>query len=211
MDLLQFFKQVVDSLKEGGLRYALAGGLIASVYRLERRLTMDLDFLILADSKTQEIATQIIKSFELNPSIIRKADLEGGPLFVRKRRSTKPIMVAGRAKNDPTKIGLDFILPQMPWFEEALERAQSNEIDFGFGPVPSLTVEDVIVSKLLAVKNNVTRFKDLDDLQSIFQAEHDLDLAYLYAQMKKIDVGIPKQIKHLVPKVILAAGRKLGK
>lgn len=209
MELIQFFKQVIDRLEKSKVSYALAGGLVASIYRIEKRLTLDLDFLILSKSKTQEKATQIIKSFGLEPTIITKADLEGGPMFAIKRKSTEPVMIAGRAKNAPDTIGLDFILPQMPWFDSALNRAQNNAIDFGFGPVPSLTVEDIIVAKFLALKNKSTRFKDLDDLQSIFAANHKLDLPYLYHQMKKLDVLVPNQIKELVPNALKQASKKI--
>lgn len=203
MELTQFFTKVIRRLKKEKIRFAVAGGLIASVYRENERLTNDLDFLIFSKSKTRALAEKIITDFKLKPIVIRKADLEGGPMFAIKRKSTKPFMVCGRSSDDKPRIGLDFILPEMPWFQKALERAEINKIDFGIGdPVPSLTVEDVILAKLYAFQNKPHRFNDLDDLQSIFQTGHDLDLAYLCHEMKLLNLVIPKELKSDAPDVL---------
>lgn len=202
MKIDEFLKQVVERLKVQEIRFALAGGVVASIYRAEKRLTMDLDFLILAKSNTFKTAMQIIKDFSLKPVVIRKADLEGGPLFAIKRKSTVPCIISGSTKGDSSKIGLDFILPEMPWFKNAMNRAKHNNIDFGFGPIPCLTVEDIVISKLLSYKNKTTRFKDLDDLQSIFMSNHEIDLSYLYGQMQRLTLNVPDQIKDIVPKAL---------
>jgi hypothetical protein len=212
MDFIQFFKSAVLRLRRDKVRFALAGGLIASIYRSEERLTSDLDFLLFSESRSLSCAEKIIRSFKLTPHIIRQADLEGGPMFAIKRKSTKPFMVCGRAREGKTSIGLDFILPSFPWFEEALKRAEVNQIDFGLGkPVPALTVEDVIISKLYALKNNAHRFKDLDDLQSIFQVGHDLDMTYLSGQMMALQLVIPKELKLVAPAVLRKIRLDAGK
>lgn len=204
MTLAKFFTDVVKTLRKENLLFAVAGGLVASVYRESERLTKDIDFLICATSDTQKKAEKIIKAFDLTPTVIRKADLEGGPMFAIKRQSSLPMMVCGRSKTNPTKIGLDFILPEMPWFKNALERAQHNKIDFGIGAeVPALTVEDVIIAKLYALKNKPQRFQDLDDLQSIFSAHPDLDLAYLNNAFKESALIIPKELAAVAPKELL--------
>ncbi len=61
----------------------------------------------------------------------------------------------------------------------------------------------MIISKLESVKNAVTRFRDLADLQSIFAADHHLDVEYLYAQMQKFELKIPTEIKKGVPGILL--------
>ena len=208
MDLKRFFAKVDGILKKEKVRYAIAGGLAASLYRKEERLTRDLDFLIFSESHTQERATQILVSLGLTPHVIRKADLEGGPLFAIKRKTSEPWIIAGRGETDSTKIGLDFILPEMPWFESALMRAEQNRIDFGFGKVASLTVEDVILSKFFSLKNDQTRFNDLDDLKSILLTQHPLDLAYLSGQMQRLDLVVPKPIEEMVPKALRLVSRR---
>ncbi len=211
MDLKKFFNQVFDLLKKEKVQFALAGGLVASLYRKIERLTKDLDFLILSGPHTQDKACDIIKSMGLKPTLIRKADLEGGPLFAIKRQSTQPYIVAGRGDKDSSKIGLDFILPEMPWFANSLERAQRNNVDFGFGPVPCLTVEDLIIAKLFSLKNDPRRFNDLDDLQSIFDAAPPLDLAYLSGQIQKLKLGIPSLLKASAPRALNLIARKIGR
>lgn len=209
MDLKKFFAEVVRVLKKEKVRYALAGGLVASLYRKEERLTKDLDFLLLAETQSQQKATEIIISFGLKPHIIRKANLEGGPMFAIKRKSTPPYIIAGRSDGDDAKIGLDFILPEMPWFGAALCRAEQNNIDFGIGKVACMTVEDVIVAKFFSYKNDQSRFNDLDDLKSIFLAKRPLDLAYLSGQMQRLGLTVPKPLTAIVPQVLNIVSKKM--
>lgn len=209
MDLIVFFNKVVRVLRASGADYALAGGMVASIYRQNERTTGDLDFLIVSGKRTQKVAFSIIERFGLEPHIIRKADLEGGPMFAIKRRNTTPYIVAGRAKKNEKKIGLDFILPEMPWFGEAIKRAKYNELDFGFGPIPCLTKEDVIISKLYSLQNDGSRFNDLDDLKSIFQAGLDIDLPYVCGQMQRLKLSVPRSLKDIAPKQLLLTSKRV--
>lgn len=208
MDLKSFFKKIVGILKREKVRYALAGGLTASIYRQEERLTRDLDFLIFSEFHPEQKAIEIIRSLDLEPHLVRKADLEGGPLFLIKSKRSAPWIVAGRGPKDSSKIGVDFILPALPWFENALKRAERNTIDFGFGKVPCLTVEDVILSKFFSLRNDPTRFNDLDDLKSIFLVKHPLDLAYLAGEMRRLGLEVPPPVRDLAPKVLHLVSKK---
>lgn len=210
MNIQEFLKKVVGELKRRNIRFGIAGGLVASIYRAEERFTKDLDFLIFSESKTQTVAEEIIKFFGLTPFTIRKADLEGGPLFAVKKKNTSPYIIVGRDKNDPEKIGLDFILPEMPWFQNALDRAEQNKIDFGFDKIPCLTVEDVIIAKFYSYKNDQSRFNDLDDLKSIFSAKHALDLVYLSGQMQRLALKVPKLIQKMVPRELGIISKKIN-
>jgi len=209
MNLKEFLQKVVESLVESKARYALAGGLVASIYRKKERITRDLDFLILADIQTQDTAETIIESFGLTPFVIRKADMEGGPMFAIKKKSTPPYLVAGRSQGDNTKIELDFILPAIPWFDSALDRAELNKINFSFGTIPCLTVEDLILSKFYAVNNDSRRFTDLDDLKSIFEVKHELDLGYLSGQMQKLKFPVPRGIEDLAPDALRIISKRI--
>lgn len=208
MTLTMFLKNIVTHLRQEQIQFALAGGMIASLYRQEERLTQDLDFLILAEPNTLKVAQDIIKHFGLQPNLITKAELEGGPMFAIKRKSTAPYMVVGRGDNSNTQIGLDFILPAVPWFAKALLRAENNMIDFGFAKIPCLTVEDVIIAKVYAVNNSPMRFKDLDDLQSIFKAEHKLDFFYLTEELQKYDLKVSSSLKQVLPKELKSLFKK---
>jgi hypothetical protein len=180
----------------------------ASIYRTEERTTKDLDFLLFAEPRTEQVAKEIITSFGLNPRIATEADLAGGPLFAIKRKSTPANIIVGTNSKDPRAIGLDFILPKIPWAKDAIERAQHNCIDFGFAKIPTMTVEDLIVAKLYAMSPGKQREKDVDDVRSIFSAGHQMDLAYLRGKIKEHSLWIPPALKEDLPKVLLKAVKR---
>jgi len=68
----------------------------------------------------------------------------------------------------------------------AWKRAEHHEVDFGCGRIPVLTVEDVILAKRYAINRSVSRPKDLDDLQSIAEAEHEIDGKYIRFRMEEM-------------------------
>ena len=104
---------------------------------------------------------------------------------------------------------MDILLPEMPWVESALRRGQANQVDFGFGAVPTLTLEDAVLSKLYAL--NRLRAKDLDDLQSIFEADHEVDVPYLAGQMRRIGIVIPRPAAPFLPDWTLKLSRDVAR
>ena len=209
MNLEQTLELVVGILNERGLSYALAGGLAASLYRDELRVTQDIDIVLISDGNTLELAESLLKELKLKPRLARKADLEGGPLFAIKRNNTPPLIVAGRDPQKKEIIGVDFILPAMPWANAAVERAKSNQIDFGFGKVPTISVEDLIVAKLWAICGSKKREKDVDDLRSIFSVGHELDCSYIVGHMQEHLLRIPESLEGDVPEVLVNAAKRI--
>ena len=199
MNLSEQLKTVVELLQINKIRYALAGGLVASLYRQSVRMTADLDLLFFSGPHSETQAKKVLKLLDLESSEIRKAQLEGGPLHAIKNESTPVYLIAGRPAESGTSIGVDFLLPGFPWFGKALERAEENQVDFGFGKIPCLTAEDVILSKLYSISNRKDRFQDFDDIQDIFQAGQNLDLNYLSGQMQNLKLKIPSQLKDCTP------------
>jgi len=197
MTLEELFPRATEALRERGVRFAVAGGFAVDLYRREPRLTMDVDFAILAKGEHVKTAIAIVEALGLQAGVAREADLAGGPWFAIRRQNTEPYMIVGRPSGNPSGAGVDILLPTMPWVESALERAQANEVDFGFGPVPALTLEDAVLSKLHALKR--LRAKDLDDLQSIFEAQKEIDIAYLAGQIRRFAVEIPRQAEPFLP------------
>jgi hypothetical protein len=197
MNLQVFFKKVRAELQKRNISYAMAGGFVASVYRKEPRATEDLDFFFLAKTYEDGVATELIDFFGLKTHIVRKADLEGGPVFAIKNKNTPINMVVGRSNEKP---GLDLILSNIKWSEGIMERAQANKVDFGFGPIPCLTVEDILIAKFYSFANNKTLFKDLDDIQSIFQADNDLDYDYILGRLHELNLWIPKEVVQSTPR-----------
>jgi hypothetical protein len=195
MNLLFRMQQSVELFQNKQIRFALAGGMVASLYRNQPRATADIDFAVwLHDDAT---AKDILNALGLEAHRLRKAQLEGGPAFAIKRENTPVYMLCGRSPG--AEIGVDLILLSVPWVNSALDRAQANAVDFGFGGVPCITAEDLVLSKLYALNNQPTRFMDLDDIRSILEAQSELDWIYLRDQAKHLGLSIPDAIKQWFP------------
>lgn len=145
----------------------------------------------------ETVAGEILKSLGLETHLVRKAQLEGGPAFAIKRENIPVYMLCGRSLG--VEIGVDLILLSVPWVNSALDRAQANAVDFGFGGVPCITAEDLVLSELYALNNQPTRFMDLDDIRSILEAQSEPDWIYLRDQLKHLGLSIPDAIKPWFP------------
>lgn len=211
MSLKSLFKAAVAELRKQRVPFAVAGGFAADLYRLEPRLTMDVDLVILVDDRAMETAKAVIEAIGLRPGIIRRADLAGGPMFAIKRKSTKPCMVVGRKAGDSAGEGVDILLPEIPWVEQAVRRAKNNLVDYGFGPIPALTVEDVIIAKLYALQAADLRAKDMDDLQSIFAAEPKLNMPYIAGQVDRLHLDIKKNAIPFLPTALLDVAKDVAR
>jgi hypothetical protein len=208
MSLESLFKEATRELTAREVQYAVAGGLAASLYRKEPRLTMDVDLVILTEADSVKTAVAVLEAIGLEAGIARQADLAGGPLFAIRRRNTPPCMVIGRLAGKSHPEGVDILLPSMPWARDAVLRAQDNKVDFGFGPVPALTLEDIILAKLYALTAGMPRPKDMDDLQSIFEADGiELDTPYLAGQMKRLKLAVPATTEPFLPTELIALSR----
>ena len=208
MSLETLFKAAATELDKRQISYAVAGGLAASLYRREPRLTMDVDFVILTPSDSAGTAVEVLKTIGLEVGIARRADLAGGPLFAIRRRNTEPCMVVGRDADHQDEEGVDILLPSIPWVGDAVLRAQDNRVDFGFGPVPAITLEDIILAKLYALAAGIPRPKDMDDLQSMYEANGDgVDTAYLAGQMRRFHLAVPATTEPFLPAALVALSR----
>lgn len=208
MDLLEQASRLIERLKKEKLKFALAGGLASSTYRKNKRTTDDLDFLIYSESGTEARAREILTDFGLEIREARKANLEGGPRHAIKRKSSPLYILIGRKEG---LVGIDFILPDMPWFQRALERAQSNQLKFGNLNLPCLSVEDVLIAKFYSLSNDSTRFSDADDIKAIFESQPNIDMGYMVSQMLELTIGVPLSVEKLVPLQILKASKKMRK
>ena len=200
MTLRKRFEEVVSELKSRGCRFAVAGGLAATLYRSEIRATNDADLLILAPAGSDEVAREILESMGFGVAAAKLHDLRRLPRMNKK--SEPPVILVGRESQDSDAPGVDFILPDMPWFTNALENAEKQLVDFGFGPIPTLTVEDLIIAKVSAA-----RPKDIDDLLSIFGHKNEIDLAYLTGEFSRLGLKLPRDVRAHAPKALRVASR----
>lgn len=207
MTIEEIFKRAVAALRSSKLSFALAGGFAASVYRDEERFTKDVDFIVNGDKDTLLLANGVIRELGLNPIVARKADLDGGPMFAIKKGNTPEMVILGR---DKEKIipGVDLLLPSNPWVPLAVERAQSNQIDWGFAEIPTMTIEDVIVSKLIS-SARAEREQDVIDLRSIFRSGNEFDCVYVVARMKEFDAVVPQNLEKDAPTELNRASKRI--
>lgn len=205
------FEEAIATVKARSLNFAVCGGLAVSLYRDQMRVTNDIDLLISGTSNLTQIASEIITDLGLAPNLLRKADLDGGPLFAIKRKTTEVCVIVGRIPGELDAVGLDFLLPTIPWVSDAILRAQKNGVDYGFGEVPTITVEDSIIAKLSSSQRQSGREKDLDDLRSMLRVKRELDLNYLAAQLHRFNVRIPETIVNIFPELLQWSSTTLTK
>ncbi|MFH1263407.1 MAG: nucleotidyl transferase AbiEii/AbiGii toxin family protein [Pseudomonadota bacterium] len=210
MGPIELLESAVRALRKVDCRFAVAGGIAANLFRSEPRLTQDVDLLLLADpiEKTEEIATRFLQKLGFEVGRAKVADLVQAQMMGKK--TTPVVLLVGREKGTKGEGGVDILLPKMAWVQGAIERAQHHRVDFGFGKLPTITIEDFIVSKLFALRDNPSRFKDLDDLQSLFGSNPSLDLVYLAGAFGRYHLTLPRELRRLAPKGIRAAARRPG-
>lgn len=211
-ELYLLFQKCIEALRRHNVTFALGGGLAANVYRNETRDTHDVDVVLIAEDSAQELGEEILKELDLSVGEVTEAQLKGGPLFAIRNRSARVQILVGRVPNDKNKPGVDIILPAMPWAKVAVERAQSNQRDLGLAkPIPVLTIEDLVISKLFAFRDKATRLKDLDDLKAILSNRPTLDNDYLAQRIKEYSLPIPEAIQQYCHYKVLRVARKLSK
>jgi hypothetical protein len=199
MTLHECLERMATRLRAKDVPFAVAGGLAASLYRAQPRFTGDVDLIVALGTADLAKAENLLTEMGFTTGRIRQADFEGGPLFAIKRKTTPVVMVTGRDPTSVGGIGADLLLSALPWVDTALTRALCHTVDFGFGKVPVMTLEDVLLSKLYAFGKSVNRPKDLDDLLSIYETDPKPDLIYLQARIEKLEIRLPPLKKRSLP------------
>lgn len=195
MTPLAVLKAAVTELEKRQVEYCLIGGHAASLYRINERVTVDVDFALVAKpaSDSRAIAEEIIRAVGLNPMVG----------FIPGRRnqnkSGKICLVTSEPEGSRLNGIIDILLPELPWLTDAVTRAQLNRIDLGFDKVPIITPEDLIIAKCYALSGSPDRFQDLDDIREIFRAVNDLDFEYLARKLDQFSLVIPKILKPSLP------------
>ncbi len=195
MTPIKLLQLIEKELRKYQQQYAIAGGLAASYYRKQPRLTNDLDIAINTGSieNSKKSAIKIIENIGYNSAF-------GWIASAEKKLKNPVALVIGSKSKDSFDATIDFLLPVFPWVEKAIVRAQNNLIDYGFSTIPTMTIEDIIIAKTFALNIEAKRFQDLDDLQSIFLAKNELDLSYLVAEFERLKIAVPTSIRANSPK-----------
>jgi len=119
MNLSESLEQISKELLALNVEFAVAGGLAASLYRDQPRLTDDVDLAVAFSVPVVKLEA-ILTKLELSPTRVSEAQLKGGPKHLVKGKLSPIAILVGRAKD---KIGIDLLLPNLSWVETALKRA----------------------------------------------------------------------------------------
>ena len=144
-------KQLLQHL---GIAWVLIGAHAANRYRNSARFTQDIDLLL---ANTGENLTQLRVALEQAGWRVRQADSDGELLRLQ----------------HPALGSADLLVAGTDYQQVAIQRARHELVDATMH-VPVLTVEDVLLHKLIA-----GRYQDLADIEAILATRPVLDRAYL--------------------------------
>jgi hypothetical protein len=188
MRIFNELKRVTKHLRTKPACWAVCGGIAASLYRDLPRFTADIDIAIIdtPELAAKEFAWAVLSEMGYQPKVGFVPDPAGG----RKQRAA---LICAREDSTQMFSGIDFLLPVFPWVPDAVARAQSNVIDYGFAALPTITEEDLLVAKITAMRDSV-RPQDEDDVRSVLRHSKGLDGNYVQRQCKRFETPIPKWI-----------------
>ena len=175
--LQTLFAQGIAKLQELNEPFALCGALATIPFYPTPRATKDIDFVIA--TKNPENAIRVISELNLTPNPIRRAELDGGPLFAVKNKSSPVAVVIGKDPAHPDAIGLDILLGSNIWVPSAVDRAQGNVREILGQKLPVITPEDLLLTKLITYSKKPDRKSDLQDIRVLLRNVADLDWTYL--------------------------------
>lgn len=171
MRLVKEFIRVIEALTPYKNPWAICGGLAASIYSKLPRFTNDIDIMLIdtKEATAKNVASEIIQSLGYQ-NIIGSV-----PDFQQPEKQVTGLICA-RDESSDRFVGIDFLLPVLPWVPDGVSNAQTNLIDYGFGAIPTITPEDLIIAKKIA-----GRPVDLQDIQNIISS-HKLNYEYLQSK-----------------------------
>lgn len=184
MKLFEDLKRVTTILSRWPNTWAICGGIAASIYRDTPRFTADIDIMLIdsQDQTATEIATSAARALNFKPIDGWITDQNGNLI-------KEQALVSCRNDEKGSYIGIDFILPIMPWVSESVLRAQHNKLDFGFDFLPTITTEDLIIAKIYAYSGQPSRLLDLDDIKALLNSKIEINKNYIEAQIKRYNLS----------------------
>lgn len=169
--LLETLTGLLSDFNRRGVDYALAGGWAFSAL-VEPRATTDIDVLIVLDQPSQE-AIQSLLSSVFESTIVH-------PTPMRLQGIT---MWRGVGVRHEQEVVVDFLLADSDFLRGALTR--KHRIELGALPVSVLTVEDLMLLKMIA-----GRLQDQADLEKITARQGELQIDWAYVDRWKAALRI---------------------
>jgi hypothetical protein len=182
-ELKVFFTYVINVLERLGIPYMIVGGFAAILYG-EPRLTIDVDIVV--DMRSEHVGP-FVAAFPISEYYVSE---EGIRDSLQRRYPFNVIQPKTGAK-------VDFVpLPRDPFTRAAFERRQRLEYDEAGHSATFITIEDIILAKLLAYRETGSD-KHLRDARGVLvmQEEH-LDLEVL--RRSAMATGVLAQFEQLL-------------
>jgi hypothetical protein len=182
-ELKAFFTYVINVLERLGIPYMVVGDFAAILYG-EPRLTIDVDIVV--DMRSEHVGP-FVAAFPISEYYVSE---EGIRDSLQRRYPFNVIQPKTGAK-------VDFVpLPRDPFTRAAFERRQRMEYDEAGHSATFITIEDIILAKLLAYRETGSD-KHLRDARGVLvmQEEH-LDLEVL--RRSAMATGVLAQFEQLL-------------
>lgn len=170
-DLNTLLKAICHEFKEHNLEFCLAGGWAASILGTART-TIDIDIIITMKETRKDFIVSILEdSFQL----IQSHDSE----MKFKNISIWRNILSLRGKNNP--FVLDLIIADSEYLENIVKN--SVEIDYEDTVIPVVSVEDLIILKLISFRK-----QDQLDIENLLNSGHSLDWNYLDEKISQFNL-----------------------
>lgn len=163
--------ELLAEFNRRGVHYALAGGWAFSAL-VEPRATTDIDLLILLDPPSRETIQSLVSS------VFTSAIVHPAPMNMKGVSIWRCVGI-----RDTQEVIVDCLLADSAFLQSALARRQ--QITLGAQPVSTLTLEDLIVMKMIA-----GRLQDLADLEKIEARKAHLQIDWAYVDRWKAELGV---------------------
>lgn len=173
-DLADVLAELLAELDRRNVSYALAGGWAFSAL-VEPRATTDIDLLILLDPPSQATIQSLVSAL-FSSTIVHPS-----PMKVKGVSIWRCMGVRGRQE-----VVVDFLLADSAFLQSAL--ARKRQIAFGSQMVSILTLEDLILMKMIA-----GRLQDRADLEKIESRKDDLEIDWAYVAKWKSELGLEER------------------
>jgi len=182
-ELKAFFTYVIDVLERLGIPYMVVGG-FAAIFYGEPRLTIDVDIVV--DMRSEHVGS-FVAAFPVSEYYVSE---EGIRDSLQRRFPFNVIQPKTGAKVDLVP------LPRDPFTRAAFERRQRMEYDEVGHSATFISVEDIILAKLLAYRETGSD-KHLRDARGVLAMQEErLDLEALRRSAKT--AGVLAQFEQLL-------------